>query len=400
MKPVIRKITALLCVLLGTALLVSEEFKFIFVKGDKFRVLSRVYEDVYINKRYNNSAEILNRIAFEVKDTRADGSGLLSGNFVTSVRYNNSTVYVSDGIYESQYWHSPRGIYEIAPIYYMPIVRNVPTFPAKNIEPGDTWTAPGEERHDFRKDFGIPEPYVIPIDVRYRYVRRETVNGKTIAVISASYTIFFQPGPPSAWSKAYPILIAGYSDQIHYFDVNEGRLLSYKENFRFIFQLSNGLEVEYRGIAEAEVIEAELMDRQSVAQSIQEAVKGMQNVTVKQDERGVTISLENIQFVADSTKLLPGEEEKIKKIAEILKRYPSRNIQVSGHTALAGTPEARMKLSIERAKVIAEMLVALGARKPEEIIIVGYGAERPIADNSTPEGMAKNRRVEITILEN
>ena len=59
-----------------------------------------------------------------------------------------------------------------------------------------------------------------------------------------------------------------------------------------------------------------------------------------------------------------------------------------------------MKLSIERARVIAEMLVALGVRKPEEIIIVGYGAERPIADNSTPEGMARNRRVEITILEN
>ncbi|HQG39743.1 MAG TPA: OmpA family protein [Spirochaetales bacterium] len=400
MNRALRRIAVLLCVLFGTTLLFSDELKFIFVKGDKFRVVSQVQEDVYINKRYNNSAEILNRIAFEVADTRQDGSGFLKGNFVTSVRYNNSTVYVSDGIYDSQYWHSPLGIYEIAPIYYMPIVRNVPTFPNKNIEPGDTWTAPGEERHDFRKDFGIPEPYVIPIDVRYRYVRRETINGKTIAVISASYTIFYQPGPPSAWRKAYPILIARYSDQVHYFDIAEGRLLSYKENFRFIFQLSNGLEVEYRGIAEAEVIEAELMDRQSMAQSIQEAVKGMQNVSVQQDERGVTISLENIQFVADSTKLLPGEEEKIKKIAEILKQYPGRNIQVSGHTALAGTPEARMKLSIERAKVIAEMLVALGARKPEEIIIVGYGAERPIADNSTPEGMARNRRVEITILEN
>ncbi|HON89895.1 MAG TPA: OmpA family protein, partial [Spirochaetales bacterium] len=318
MNRALRRIAVLLCVLFGTTLLFSDELKFIFVKGDKFRVVSQVQEDVYINKRYNNSAEILNRIAFEVADTRQDGSGFLKGNFVTSVRYNNSTVYVSDGIYDSQYWHSPLGIYEIAPIYYMPIVRNVPTFPNKNIEPGDTWTAPGEERHDFRKDFGIPEPYVIPIDVRYRYVRRETINGKTIAVISASYTIFYQPGPPSAWRKAYPMLIAGYSDQVHYFDIAEGRLLSYKENFRFIFQLSNGLEVEYRGIAEAEVIEAELMDRQSMAQSIQEAVKGMQNVSVQQDERGVTISLENIQFVADSTKLLPGEEEKIKKIAEIV----------------------------------------------------------------------------------
>ena len=400
MKSCIKWIATLLCFLLSLTPLFSEEFKFVFVKGDKFRVLSRVYEDVYINKRYNNSAEILNRIAFEVKDTKTDGSGFLSGNFVTSVRYNNSTVYVSDGIYESQYWQSNKGIYDIAPIYYMPIVRNVPTFPAKNIEPGDTWTAPGEERHDFRKDFGIPEPYVIPFEVRYKYLRRDTYKGKKVAVFSASYTIFYQPAPPSAWKNAYPVQISGYSDQIHYWDLEQGRLLAYEERFRFIFELSSGLQIEYRGVADAEVIEAELMDRQSIAASITEAVKDLKDVTVQQDERGVTISLENIQFVADSTKLLPGEEEKIKKIAEILKKYPGRNIQISGHTALAGTPEARMKLSIERARVIAEMLVALGVRKPEEIIIVGYGAERPIADNSTPEGMARNRRVEITILEN
>lgn len=400
MNPAIKRIGALLCLLFSAAMLICEEFKFVFVKGDKFRVLSRVYEDVYINKRYNNSAEILNRIAFEVKDMRIDGAGFLSGNFVTSVRYNNSAVYVSDGIYESQYWQSSNGVYDIAPTYYMPIVRNVPTFPAKNIEPGDTWTAPGEERHDFRKDFGIPEPYVIPFEVRYKYLRRDTYKGKKAAVFSASYTIFYQPAPPSAWKTAYPVQISGYSEQIHYWDLEQGRLLAYEERFRFIFELSSGMQIEYRGVADAEVIEAELMDRKSMAESITEAVKNLKDVTVQQDERGVTISLENIQFIADSTKLLPGEEEKIKKIAEILKQYPGRNIQISGHTALAGTPEARMKLSIERARVIAEMLVALGVREAEEIIIVGYGAERPIADNSTPEGMARNRRVEITILEN
>jgi len=98
--------------------------------------------------------------------------------------------------------------------------------------------------------------------------------------------------------------------------------------------------------------------------------------------------------------MLPGEEAKLEKIAEILKRYPGRDIVVSGHAALAGSPEYLMRLSQGRARAIADYLLSRNVRTADRIIIRGYGAERPIADNSTEEGMRKNRRVEITILEN
>jgi len=75
-------------------------------------------------------------------------------------------------------------------------------------------------------------------------------------------------------------------------------------------------------------------------------------------------------------------------------------VLISGHTALAGTATARQKLSVERARAVAEALIRLGARAPEAITVTGFGAEKPVADNSTAEGMARNRRVEITILEN
>jgi len=87
-------------------------------------------------------------------------------------------------------------------------------------------------------------------------------------------------------------------------------------------------------------------------------------------------------------------------IAEILKRYPDRDILVGGHTALAGTAEGRQKLSEERAAAVAEYLIDRGARTDTQIVVRGYGAEKPLADNSTEAGREKNRRVEITILEN
>jgi outer membrane protein OmpA-like peptidoglycan-associated protein len=87
------------------------------------------------------------------------------------------------------------------------------------------------------------------------------------------------------------------------------------------------------------------------------------------------------------------------RIAVILTKYPSRNILIGGHTALAGTGEGRLQVSTQRAQAVADFLVYLDSRGPDEITVQGYGAERPLADNSTAEGQALNRRVEITILD-
>jgi len=124
------------------------------------------------------------------------------------------------------------------------------------------------------------------------------------------------------------------------------------------------------------------------------------DVNVRVVEEGISISLENIGFFPDSDVMLPGELEKLNLIIDILKRYPNRDIVVSGHTALAGTIQGRMQLSIERATAVANLLLSKNVRNADRMVIRGFGAEKPIADNSTLEGMQKNRRVEITILEN
>jgi outer membrane protein OmpA-like peptidoglycan-associated protein len=169
-----------------------------------------------------------------------------------------------------------------------------------------------------------------------------------------------------------------------------------------VFELSNGVTVEYRGRAEAEIVEAPVMDKDKIAGEISEEIKrlDMTDTSVRVDDEGITISLENIQFEADSAVLRAGERQKLDKLAEILRRYPDRDILVGGHTALAGTAAMRAELSLERASAVADYLLSKNVRSQDRVVVRGYGAERPLGDNSTEEGRSRNRRVEITILEN
>ncbi|HOX48077.1 MAG TPA: OmpA family protein [Spirochaetales bacterium] len=376
-------------------------FAFSYAKGDKFRVLSEVDEEVYIDRRLSHRAEILNRIAFEVADAAHDGSsGRLEGSFVTSERQVGASAFVVSESYDSAFVRDSRGRYTIGPEYFMPVVRNVPVFPDRALLPGDTWTAPGEERHDLRRVFGIPDPYAIPFEARYRYEGPVLREGRKLELVSCSYTVFHQPPPPRAYDFIYPTEIAGYSEQKIYWDPALGQPAAYEERFKLVFDWSDGRRIEYRGTAKAQVLEAELMDRAALAAEVAKAVEGLENVSVAQTAEGVSISIEDIRFQPDSARLLPAELDKIARIAEILKRYPGRDILVAGHTALAGTAEGRKLLSEERARAVAERLIASGARVAERIQVAGYGAERPVADNATEAGKARNRRVEIVILEN
>ena len=106
-----------------------------------------------------------------------------------------------------------------------------------------------------------------------------------------------------------------------------------------------------------------------------------------------------IIFSADSTELRDSEKAKLQVIADVLRGIPDAKIVISGHAALAGTKEGQNAVASGRARNVRDYLISLGAVKAANVTAVGYGAERPIASNSTSEGMAANRRVEITILE-
>ena len=124
----------------------------------------------------------------------------------------------------------------------------------------------------------------------------------------------------------------------------------------------------------------------------------LKDVSVSKGEKGLTISIENIQFEPDSDLLLNSEQIKLEKIGKILKTV-SNDLLITGHCADRGTKKAQQNLSESRAKAVADFLINNGVRDQYHIFTQGKGASEPIASNKTEKGRQKNRRVEITIMD-
>jgi OOP family OmpA-OmpF porin len=84
----------------------------------------------------------------------------------------------------------------------------------------------------------------------------------------------------------------------------------------------------------------------------------------------------------------------IQQVVEMLKVNPELKLNIEGHTDNIGSPASNKTLSEERAKSVVSAIVSEGIA-PERLSSTGYGQEKPIGDNNTEEGRAKNRRVEL-----
>lgn len=142
----------------------------------------------------------------------------------------------------------------------------------------------------------------------------------------------------------------------------------------------------------------EIQSKISAGKNSSSNSKSEKKVIVENTAAGIRLTMQNLNFKPDSAELLPGENGRLDQIAQVLKEVPDQMFLVEGHTASVGYEKGEMKLSVERANSVANALIQRGIPR-EKFICKGSGGTKPIADNSTPEGKAKNRRVEITILE-
>jgi outer membrane protein OmpA-like peptidoglycan-associated protein len=122
-------------------------------------------------------------------------------------------------------------------------------------------------------------------------------------------------------------------------------------------------------------------------------------VAAEDTHRGIMITIQDLRFVADQSALLPEEQARLDAIADTLRGFIGEDytIHVDGHAADIGEAEAEQALSEMRASTIVAAMTARGI--PADLFVAqGHGGTAPLFDNSTPEGRAQNRRVEITVV--
>lgn len=105
-------------------------------------------------------------------------------------------------------------------------------------------------------------------------------------------------------------------------------------------------------------------------------------------------TLEGVNFESGSAELTPDSLAVLDRLARVLKHHSEVIIEIQGHTDSLGPDGLNLRLSEERAMSVMEYLVTRGI-SAERLKVKGYGEVQPIATNSTPEGRAQNRRVDV-----
>jgi outer membrane protein OmpA-like peptidoglycan-associated protein len=114
-------------------------------------------------------------------------------------------------------------------------------------------------------------------------------------------------------------------------------------------------------------------------------------------EANATIVLRNIFFDTKKYDLKPESTSELDKIVILMRDNPTLTIQINGHTDNVGKSEDNMVLSNNRAQSVVKYLASKGV-EPSRLSYKGYGATQPVAENTTEEGRAKNRRTELKVV--
>ncbi|MDP3683778.1 MAG: OmpA family protein, partial [Ignavibacteria bacterium] len=118
-------------------------------------------------------------------------------------------------------------------------------------------------------------------------------------------------------------------------------------------------------------------------------------IVIKETETLVLSGDTNFEF--NKSKLLPNAYTVLEGIITTMKEHPKYKWEIGGYTDGVGSVNYNKKLSKQRAQAIKDYLVSKGIAK-NNLKIVGYGKDNPIATNETLEGRSMNRRVEIKLI--
>jgi outer membrane protein OmpA-like peptidoglycan-associated protein len=155
-----------------------------------------------------------------------------------------------------------------------------------------------------------------------------------------------------------------------------------------------------KALAASSATEAELARREAelAMQQADTLRRQLENLQLRQTESGVVVTLGDVLFETGQTELREEAMASLVEVVDLLQSEPEKKIRIEGHTDSTGDSETNLRISQQRADAVLNALVSLGVDR-DRFTTTGMGEDFPIASNDTEEGRARNRRVDVILLD-
>jgi len=127
--------------------------------------------------------------------------------------------------------------------------------------------------------------------------------------------------------------------------------------------------------------------------------KGAEIELTKEEEEILNTAFDNLEFKTGKTSIKEESLPALTELAILLSKKPTWALKIVGHTDSQGAAKSNLRLSKGRAKSVAKFLTQ-GGINGDRFDVKWFGEKKPIATNKTKEGRQKNRRVEMTVIQN
>lgn len=278
-----------------------------------------------------------------------------------------------------------------------PSFRSFPTFPDRQIKCGESWTGQAVRCVD-PLDKG--KSTKLKFYVQYTYLRDEFFQGQEVILLSAKWATRYGFGSGSSYmdfdgDKELTKASGGHNATI-YVSKTTGNMLVMRDSVDETFFYQDGKQVQFKGTISLFTEYPPAIDRTRLLDETR-FIAEENDIEVEETAAGIKLAIRNLQFKPDSSELVEGESKRLDQLAKVLKTTDAR-LLVEGHTARVGEESNEQELSEERARAVAQALSERGVTI-SRFICKGWGGRKPLDSNETQEGRARNRRVEITILD-
>ncbi len=389
-----------------------------FKPENHYIVTERSNWSKYMNGTYTGLTHRETRAIYREKERTEKGT-LYSGTFFILEETLHDMLLAArplDTVIESSFLMDGNGnVVETSHDAY-PVYRNFPVIPQGNLKKGDYWEVEGSRVIDPKRDGSYT---ILPIVVAYTCAGQEQWKGEEVLRIKAQFATRYSTSRRNRNHDPDLLNASGTHEADILVSVTSRNIMLILERLDDTYTYRNGMTIRYRGstawfteipvtgagIAVQRALDAlHSPDSPGLPESsypIDEGVSSFKSDTAifsEQTANGIRLSIRDIKFMPDSDELLPTERARLDELADLLKQAGLSYFLVEGHTADTGRPQGEKELSLRRAVRMIDELVSRGL-EARQFMYTGHGGTKPVGDNSTEEGRALNRRVEITILE-